>query len=52
MIAVTSKFMWLKKPPPAPAKPGILTYGIEVADEDGNPMPFVADGVWVRHKPD
>ena len=47
---VTSKFMWLKKPP-APTKPRIMTYGIEVSDEDGNPMPFVADGVWVRHKP-
>ena len=47
---VTSKFMWLKKLP-APTKPGIMTYGIEVSDKDGNPMPFVADGVWVRNKP-
>jgi len=48
---VTSKFMWIRKPSPAPSKPGTLTYGIEVSDEDGNPMPFVANGVWVRHTP-
>ncbi len=48
---VTSKFMWINRPPPASAKPGTLAYGIEVSDQNGNPMPFVANGVWVRHTP-
>lgn len=48
---VTSRFEWRKRPVAAPEPPRSRTYGIEVSDENGNQMPFVANGMWVNNVP-
>jgi len=45
----TSKFKWVEASPPPPEKPSMRVYGIEVADQNGNPMPFIADGIRVMN---